>query len=268
MKKCDPHSSCLYHETNEQYHADKTRISSSMVKCFASGPSIFKHRFIDDNPVYSKSFALGTLVHCMVLEPNAVRERYLVSPHRDRRTKAYKEWASEHKDDQREIVSQSDWDTANRCADSVYDNEFAEALFTAHGTTEASYRFKHSGIACKFRPDKLIPQTRAVIDLKTIQQCTMIDIYKSVQKYRYGLQAAHYTVGAKHCLGGIEDFEFYFVFVETAAPYRCCTLRCTRRSLDEKIEQWESILIDLYSRMVADDWTETSTYTQLQDLEV
>jgi hypothetical protein len=206
----------------------------------------------------------------MVLEPEQVRERYVVCPHKDRRTKAYKTWAAEREEsgDQQEIVTQADWDTANRCADSVYDHEYAEALFTAHSTKEASYRFKHRGVKCKFRPDVLIPQSRAIIDLKTIQQCTMIDIYKSVQKYRYGLQAAHYTVGAQHCLGGDEDFSFYFVFVETNAPYRCITLQCTDDSLQERFDQWESLLIDLYSRMVASDWTETSTYTQLQDLEV
>lgn len=268
MKSSIEHS-IRYDESNEDYHADKQWISSSQVKAFASGPSIYKMRYVDEyKQSYSKAFALGSLVHCMVLEPDKVQERYIAAPNHDRRTKVFKEWAKQHEGDPRTIISAKEWDTANACSDAVYDNPFASALFTTNGTVEASYRFKHRSIQCKFRPDKLIAERKIVVDLKTISECTLPEILRSVRKYKYGLQAAHYTVGAETVCGGTERFSFYFVFVETSAPFRCCCLQVLPDSLYGKIELWEQHLCELDSRLRLDEWTETDFYTQLQEIEV
>lgn len=258
-----------FNESNEDYHADKQWISSSQVKAFASGPSIYKMRYVDEYyQPYSKSFALGSLVHCMVLEPDKVNERYIAAPHHDRRTKEYKAWAKHYATDSRTIITAKEWDTANACSDAVYDNPFASALFTTDGTVEASYRFKHRNIQCKFRPDKLIPHQKMIVDLKTISECTLPEILRSVRKYKYGLQAAHYTVGAETVCGETERFSFYFVFVETSAPFRCCCLQVLPDSLEQKIEAWSQYLCRLDDCLRLNDFSETEFYTQLQEIEV
>jgi exodeoxyribonuclease VIII len=226
-------------------------------------------RYVDEyKQPYNKSFALGSLVHCMVLEPDKVDERYIAAPHHDRRTKEYKIWANHYATDSRTIVSAKEWDTANACSDAVYDNPFASALFTTNGIVEASYRFKHRGIQCKFRPDKLIAERKIVVDLKTISECTLPEILRSVRKYKYGLQAAHYTVGAETVCGGTERFSFYFVFVETSAPFRCCCLQVLPDSLENKIETWGEKLCELVAAQRLNDFSETEFYTQLQEIEV
>ena len=74
-------------DTNEHYHS-APGISASGLK------SIYKksvYHFINQKPFESSAMALGTAVHCAMLEPEMYYKEFHVMPKIDRRTKAGKE---------------------------------------------------------------------------------------------------------------------------------------------------------------------------------
>jgi len=240
-------------ETIDDYHMDRGYISSSEIKCFDQGASMYEYRYIRGNKAYSKSFALGSLVHGLSLEPDIVSDEYVICPIKDRRTKAYKEWFNDS-DKTKKVVMQSEWDTALDCTNALYEHKIAESILTESGPVECSYRFRWNDIPCKFRPDKIIPSAHIVADIKTCQECTPSKVYQAVRNFSYGLQAAHYLTGAEI---EFEDwFDFIFLFVETKPPHRVLCYRVDVNSIETLKDRWGLLVTELYQRKRTDDWTD------------
>ena len=255
-------------ETNDEYHADTQWFSSSQVKCFADGPAMYHLRYVQGVRQTSTAFALGSLVHCMFLEPNEIEDRYSVCPIKDRRTKAYKQWVAEN-DNAKTIVSQSEWDTALSCCNALHGHDIAKQIIDADSETESSWRYKHNGIPCKLKADKVLPNAHIVFDLKTISCCTVDEVRRSFRKYKYGLQAAHYVVGAENIFADTrtDRFEMVFAFVETQQPFRVLCFQVGSQTLDAAISDWDVLLADLSQCSMLNNWIEP-TQNQLLSLEI
>jgi len=198
--------------TNEQYHADPA-VSASHLKAVMQSPYHYWARFLDPNRKLVEPTAamrLGSLVHCAVLEPDELLQRYAVAP--DRRTKAGKEQAERIVAEGLEPVSDSDMALALSMAASVRNHPAAAALL-AQGTAEQSFWWDDmpTGLRCKCRPDWYHGIT--VVDLKTCTDASPAAFASSIAKFGYHIQAAHYLEG----LFGAE--RFVFIAVEKEPPY-------------------------------------------------
>ena len=198
--------------SNEQYHADPA-VSASHLHAIARSPYHYWARYI--NPLRmpvepTAAMRLGTLVHCVVLEPDEASKRFGVCGPRN--TKAGKEQAADMAARGIEAVTPSDMLTANCMADSVRSHPAASALL-AHGKAEQSFWWDDAatGLRCKCRPDWYSGTT--VVDLKTTTDASPAGFAKSVATFRYHTQASHYLSG----LHGAE--RFVFITVEKTAPY-------------------------------------------------
>ena len=81
-------------ETNAEYHADLSHVSNSMLKVFAESPQKYYQMFVAKTmpkPEQTPSLLLGSVVHCLFLEPEKFGAEYAVAPAVDRRTKVGKE---------------------------------------------------------------------------------------------------------------------------------------------------------------------------------
>jgi hypothetical protein len=198
--------------TNEQYHADPA-VSASHLHAIARSPYHYWSRYLDPNrkPVEpTAAMRLGSLMHCAVLEPDELLQRYGVAP--DRRTKAGKEQAERMATEGMEAVSESDMALALSMASSVRNHPAAAALL-AQGKAEQSFWWDDlpTGLRCKCRPDWYYGAT--VVDLKTTTDASPAGFARSVATFRYHVQASHYLAG----LHGAE--RFVFIAVEKTAPY-------------------------------------------------
>ena len=141
----------------------------------------------------SQSMVFGSLVHCLVLEPETFEQRYIISPTFDKRTKAGKQ-------------GYKDFLTLSEGLEVVSEKEYKEALFAIEGLksckpalellrdateTEKKIRFKYKGLTISGIVDGLNPNFR--FDLKTTQDASPKNFKWSVRKYCYHLQAAIYT---------------------------------------------------------------------------
>jgi len=197
--------------TNEQYHADPA-ISASHLKAVMQSPYHYWSRFLDpQRPVVEPTTAmrLGTLVHCAVLEPDDLLQRYGVAP--DRRTKAGKEQAEQMAAAGIEAVTEADMALALSMAASVRQHPYAAALLD-DGKAEQSFWWDDlpTGLRCKCRPDWFYSST--VIDLKTTTDASPSAFARACATFGYHTQAAHY-------LNGTFADRFVFIAVEKTYPY-------------------------------------------------
>jgi hypothetical protein len=245
--------------TNSEYHADMSAVSASMLKKLAESPRVYEAEYITREAAEEPTPAMmfGTALHTAVLEPEAFEREYVVCPKEcsDRRTKLYKEWEAAYGQDGRIVLKQEEFDTIQRCRLSIARNSLANRLLSTPGLTEKSIYWTDgiTGIPCKFRCDKIAGPF--VVDIKTTSECTERDFRKTIENYRYHLQAAHYLNGAAVELGE-QIKEFFFVVVETKSPFRCRVFDLTPASLEFAAANRIALLSDLARRNDSRDWSE------------
>jgi hypothetical protein len=197
--------------SNADYHADPA-ISASHLHAVAASPYHYWKRFLDparQRVEPTAAMRLGTLVHCAVLEPDDLLQRYGVCGPRN--TKAGKEQAAAMAADGIESVTEADMALALSMAAAVREHPAAAALLKA-GKAEQSFWWDDTptGMRCKCRPDWYHGAT--VVDLKTTTDASPAGFAKSVANFRYHVQANHY-------LAGTFAERFVFIAVEKAYPY-------------------------------------------------
>lgn len=197
--------------SNADYHADPA-VSASHLHAVAASPYHYWKRFIDPQrqPVEpTAAMRLGSLVHCAVLEPDQLLQRYGVCGPRN--TKAGKEQAAEMAASGIEAVTEADMALALSMAAAVREHP-AAALLLASGKAEQSFWWDDTtaGLRCKCRPDWYSGAT--IVDLKTTTDASPSGFAKSVANFRYHVQANHY-------LAGTFAERFIFIAVEKTYPY-------------------------------------------------
>ena len=246
-------------ESDEEYHADHDHISASMLKTFRKSPRLYEAQYVTKSIPFgapSSAMRLGSLVHCAALEPDKLDARYVVNKFDSRRTNAYKEWEAE---EEREIISDSEMETAKRCCDSLYSHPHVKAMLDADGDVEQSYRWTcmETYAACKFRPDKLIIRDDKciVMDIKTTSDIDSFE--RSSADFGYHIQQDHYLAGAESVTGiDLLNSMFLFAVIETKAPYRVRAYQYDAESQDIASQQRLRLLHDLMECLKTKDWSE------------
>jgi hypothetical protein len=166
----------------------------------------------------TKALRMGSLIHCAVLQPEALNEKFITAPEVDRRTKEGKETYAAFQSSLKPgmtVVS------AEESAECHIIAAFAkQALKRAEVTfemTEFMFTTDHCGVQLKCAIDG-VGTDGYLYDLKTTEDASPAGILKSIRAYRYNLQAYFYrlcfeTAFERRVLG------FRFLFVEKAPPY-------------------------------------------------
>lgn len=206
----------------------------------------------------SPAQALGSLVHCMVLEPTEVERRYHVVPPVNRRTNAGKAEAAAALEAAagRTVVEEDDYATATAMGAKILAHPHAAFWLEQPGLSEVKLGWTDpaTGVRAKGVLDRLAVEDRAVREIKTAQEAGVAGFQKAIGNHRYHVQAALYVDGASLILeqAGLEPVqEFGFIVVESTAPFEvaCYTLDATaidrgRRLYQEAFRQWGAYLAD------------------------
>jgi exodeoxyribonuclease VIII len=197
--------------SNADYHADPA-VSASHLHAVAASPYHYWKRFVDPQRQRLEPTAamrLGTLVHCAVLEPDQLLQRFGVCGPRN--TKAGKDQAAEMAAAGIEAVTEADMALALSMTAAVREHP-AAALLLRSGKAEQSFWWddQSTGLRCKCRPDWHTAST--VVDLKTTTDASPAGFAKSVVNFRYHVQAQHY-------LAGTFASRFIFIAVEKTYPF-------------------------------------------------
>jgi hypothetical protein len=235
--------------TNAEYHTDNTKVGSSMLKCVLESPAKYYGQYVgvrpDGSPLIEKKpqtpdQLLGSLVHCLALEPQAFDILYAIRPAVDGRTKAGKEalakWRA--KSLGKEEVTPELRAKASRIAAAVLEDRNVRELMDG-AIMERAIVWEEGGRTYKCKPDLFIerPDQNADLhlDLKTSadplpKNWLSTNQWGPVRKFGYDLQvAAHYPIGiealtGRPCCSGVivVGTGYADVFIYDTGTWRAC----------------------------------------------
>jgi exodeoxyribonuclease VIII len=232
------------HTDNDAYHADVKRIGKSGLDLIARSPAHYWAKYLDPLRVReepTKALLEGSFVHCAILEPQELANRYAVYPKIDRRTNAGKEeWNTFLTFNMgKTFIEQSTWDMGIAVAEAVKRHPIAGDLIRTDGIVEEPLLWtmpvtlsdgSSQMVKCKAKPDKLL-SNGIIIDPKTTEDARPQEFAKSAFKYRYYVQAAWYYDGHLYATGKAPE-AFIFIAVEKCAPYGISVLYATDEVLE------------------------------------
>jgi exodeoxyribonuclease VIII len=203
----------------EDYHADRSAVSSSELKRILVSPAHYQ-RYLISPPLPTSAQEFGSAVHAALFEPRRFALEYAVQPKLNSRTKegksATEAFRREHLGQR--FLSQADWEAIQTIRAKVLERQFANLLLSEpNGVPEqALYWVDHSagvgeGIRCKCRPDWRCEV--AILDLKTTTDASALAFARDIVKYGYDLSAAFYVDGVSQTSSGAL-LPFVFVVVE------------------------------------------------------
>ena len=236
----------------EDYHADTTHVTSSMLKSLNRSPRVFEGEYISRTIVRepSPAMAFGTALHTAVLEPDRFETEYAVCPPKcsDKRTKAHKEWAAENEG--KAVLTLAEYWRIRGCVDAIRQHPIGGPAIAASGPVERTVTWTDSttGVACKCRPDKVAGSM--IVDVKTTKECDGDAFGKTCADFGYHIQAAHYLRGIPAATG------FLFIVVETSQPFRCRCFSLDFDALDCGDFLVGKLLDEYRRRSESGDWSE------------
>jgi hypothetical protein len=210
----------IYGQSDTEYHVDPALNSSFLRALIVRSPGHARAAQLaprEETP----ALLLGRAVHARILEPETFKNRFAVAPQVDRRTNAGKaawaEFAAAHPG--AEILSESDGEIVAAIGAAVDAHPLARLIFRG-GEAEVSGFFTdpETGAPCRIRPDYLRLGDQLMVDLKTTLDASPREFERSIAKYGYHIQAAHYAAGYR-AITGEDPTDFLFVAVEKAPPY-------------------------------------------------
>jgi hypothetical protein len=234
-------------------------LSSSGAKFLDSEcPLKLKHKM--DNPEDNSSkeaLILGRAIHKYILETEQFADNFAIGPTDDKRSREWKIFANNMKDDNRAILRKRDGEmldgmlnSLKRHKDSSGTNTYAGIVINKDSVREKALFTIDSkrNIILKIKVD--INLDGMFIDLKSTQDASPKKFMKDVANLGYALQAAFYTYVAK--MAGKKADTFGFIPIEKEAPYIHSVILMSDEDINLATVKVESLL-DTFSYCINND---------------
>ncbi len=274
-----------------EYHA-LDAIGNGRISDFIAGSDIYFARYLcaKDDPRYMppdegrRPSRIGSMIHASVLEGHEeMLKRY--RPWRGGLTKgrvlksgevkdqaktmsktseAYSAFVEECRADGVTACDANDLDVCEIVATALYGNEDARYLLglgasddgqpTSEGTNEVTLLFEQLGMPCKARPDRVIPSSDALPDLKTTGLMDLDAIRKFAISHGYHRQAAWYRRAYFANYGRACKLS-PFITVRTEKPYRVWVWTFDVEAEAVADVELDMALADILGRLQTNDWT-------------
>lgn len=205
--------------TNEEYHSSAA-VSKSGLDLIDKGLFYYWDKHINPNKEEERrrdAFIIGEAVHTLVLEPELEEESIAVYPHGIRGDKRK---AFEQENEGKLLLTASTYAKAQGMRDAVMRHPLASQYLTGPGRAEQSIFWTwgpNFPVRCRIRPDR-ITGDGVMVDLKTTKSVRPASFQKSIELFRYHVQAGFYSEGFYRAFGYAPK-AFVFVAVEKIPPY-------------------------------------------------
>lgn len=248
-----------YDLSNAEYHASPG-ISNSGLGLIDESPATYiwsQRAPVDEDK--TKALDMGTALHCILLEPDEFKKRFIVAPEFNRRTNAGKAeeqaFLSECSELGKTIMTAEEGRKLNFMRESALAHPDAKWLLESEGHAEASIYWNDSetGELCRIRPDRIIKDRPIIIDVKKVDG--MDRFQRQVFDFGYHRQDAMYCDGYKSHFG--EDPIFLFLIVSSTVS--CGRYPVRVRPLDEDAKElghqlYRKNLNEYHKAKIENDW--------------
>lgn len=198
-------------QTNEAYHANRTHLSSSLLKMLLSDRQRFYETWIlnikqDD---YKPQFEEGSVTHSLILEPEKVASEYAFFEGLRRAGKAYEDFVAANPG--KKIVTTTVKARAEKHRQALLRRPEAVSLLQ-NGASEQNMFGKIFDVPVKARADYINVEAGIIVDVKTSSFPSGAEFFKqAIHDFRYDLSAALYKQIAEQGYG--KEFTFYWVVI-------------------------------------------------------
>lgn len=197
--------------SNTDYHANRTHLSSSMLKLLLKDAAAFDKAWnkgivdSDDKTVFQD----GSLVHSLILEPHLVKAEYAFFQGLRRAGKLFEQFRDDNPG--KRIMTEAQHLRAIDCLKAYKTRPEAMALIQG-GEAEFTLEGEILDVPCKARFDYINVEKGWLVDIKTTGMPAGAEIFKdAINMYRYDLSAALYLMLAEKRYG--RTFDWYFVVI-------------------------------------------------------
>jgi hypothetical protein len=247
----------------EDYHANKTHVSSTVVKYAKESLKHYDWYRNGKLPQAEKShFAFGNAFELALLAQNEYKEKVAIRPEGDwiaecmkiqeysnvRNTKKYKELADEFDMRNRgkyfisETGSES-FETIQEMLSSCYQDKVIQGLISnTEYQLSLFWTDEQSGVRMKTRPDICKRKKNVIVNLKTTLDGSPEAFSKDINKYDYALQAC---IESRGCVasGIMPTVDNYFwLVVEKVAPFNATIYEFTQSDLNACMDNLDFLL--------------------------
>lgn len=197
----------IYNLSARDYHA-ADGISKGGLDAIARSPAHYRYGEREDTAALRQ----GRAIHTAVLEPELFEATYALAEGR------------RNKSAEKTELTKLEWETCKGVAAAIAEHPTCEDLF-ANGEPEESVFWHDTDtlLLCRCRPDWThygdnIDRQPYLLDLKTTKDASPGGFARTVDTYRYHVQAAFYLDGWSAAVSRWCD-EFIFIAVEKTPPY-------------------------------------------------
>lgn len=234
------------HMTDAEYHAHPA-MNYSRLKHLRDSPAHFRNACDNPKPP-STSMSFGSLVHCLVLEPDQFGQRYEVTTETNKRLKAYKVAKADAEERGLELVTDLDLSNAHRAAGNVLAHPWVQELIADPRTlVEHMHFWEHDELGpCRMKVDlaRLVPNGLMGCDLKTTKSTNPYSFKRDARMYGYALQAAHYLYGLADLFGvqfGNVALDWRIIAVESVAPFDVTVFELSDETIEEAMQEHDTL---------------------------
>lgn len=204
----------LVGSTNIEYHADRTCLSSSMLKAILKDPNQFYSDYILGNKLQEEKahFTEGSFVHAALLEPETIAARFPIFPGLRKAGKVWEQFKAEHPN--QEVLSAAQLMRCERLVRAFQALPVAVNMLKGC-QTEHTMTGEIMGVKVKARADAINIEQGYITDVKTTSMPSEADFFRNtIKDYSYQLSAALYCEIAKQTYG--KPFDFYWQVLSNA----------------------------------------------------
>jgi len=202
----------------------------------------------------TKAMQIGTVAHTAILEPHKLAEIVAIKPDgMSFVTKEGKAWRAENAD--KIVLDYQEMADIKNMADAVrrhpsfepshLDNKIEASVFAEDEET---------GLPLKARPDLWAEGIGLILDVKTTDDASEEAFLRTIQKFAYHVQAAHYIE-----MTGATDF--VFIAVERNAPYAVAAYRLSAEWLELGFETRRRAIRIVHECTAMNSWPAYPTAT-------
>lgn len=206
---------------NDEYRASSP-ISKSDLDYFQTNPAQYIwSRNAPVDPEKLDALDNGSALHCMMLEPDEFKKRFIVMPEFNGRTNQGKAdkaaWLEDVKDCGQIILEPEYARKLPIMRESLLSHPLVRDVFESDYKTEVSGFFKdpETGLMVKFRPDLMVSNAAVLCDLKKLAQFDRMDYV--FDDHGYHVQNALYSDGY-HAITGEYPL---FIFIAVSDTVNC-----------------------------------------------
>lgn len=246
-------------------------LSASCLKSLAKSPEHCWANHLNPNKVRTESEAmqLGSLIHCMLLEPKEVENRYAMIPEgMIRRGAKWNAWVLET-GTKRAFVKSATWEKAQETVFRIKKDEVAGMLLNGRKRSiDKEKLFEWTEIAPKSRDadtfagersyvrmngyiDLVNHTTKRIVDIKTTSNAD--DLSKLARDGRWDLQAMQYISAMQHIFD--DSYKMFFLVVEVNSPFRIRAVELSLPALRQGRLDRIRLIREFRERLETDNWS-------------